>query len=173
LSCKPVKNIFMAGFPGKCADIQSASPSANHSSFTRHQNVQGISLPGRGSAFFKARRFLSNRSTLRQAEVLAREASFWRITPMKESYCGLCDTCQLDNPDFLEALTKVRTMSNNSPCIGGNIIFPVMKVFLFLNLLRALTGSSASLNALDAKGWWFKRMPHPPLCQPAGICSLF
>ena len=29
----------MAGFPGKCSDIQSASPSANYSSPTRNQNV--------------------------------------------------------------------------------------------------------------------------------------
>ncbi len=27
---------------------------------------------------------------------------------MKESYCGLCDTCQLDNPDLMEALAKVK-----------------------------------------------------------------
>lgn len=26
---------------------------------------------------------------------------------MKESYCGLCDQCQLDHPLFLEAAGKV------------------------------------------------------------------
>jgi hypothetical protein len=28
---------------------------------------------------------------------------------MKESYCGLCDTCQLDHPEFLAAVAKVKS----------------------------------------------------------------
>jgi hypothetical protein len=28
---------------------------------------------------------------------------------MKDSYCGLCDQCQLDNPDFLAAVAKVKS----------------------------------------------------------------
>jgi hypothetical protein len=27
---------------------------------------------------------------------------------MKESYCGLCERCQLDNPKFLDAVAKVK-----------------------------------------------------------------
>ncbi|MCK9376500.1 MAG: DUF3795 domain-containing protein [Syntrophobacterales bacterium] len=28
---------------------------------------------------------------------------------MKESYCGLCDACQLDNPEFLQAVAQVKS----------------------------------------------------------------
>ena len=28
---------------------------------------------------------------------------------MKESYCGFCDDCQLDHPEFLEAVAKVKS----------------------------------------------------------------
>jgi hypothetical protein len=40
---------------------------------------------------------------------------------------------------------------NNCPSIGGDIVFPGMRVFLFLNLLRALTGSLTSPNAWDVR----------------------
>jgi len=45
---------------------------------------------------------------------------------MKESYCGLCDTCPLGNLDFLEALAKVKNYVNQLPvywwahCFPGN-----------------------------------------------------
>ncbi len=70
---------------------------------------------------------------------------------MKESYCGLCDTCQLDNPDLMEALLKLSIMWNNSLLIFGDIAFWKMRVFLSLNLLRLLIGFSANPNALDVK----------------------
>jgi len=34
---------------------------------------------------------------------------------MKESYCGLCQTCPLDNPDFLEAVARVKAFLAQSP----------------------------------------------------------
>ena len=34
---------------------------------------------------------------------------------MKESYCGLCDDCQLGAPDFLEALATVKGYLDHFP----------------------------------------------------------
>jgi len=42
-------------------------------------------------------------------------------------------------------------MSNNSPSIGGDIVSTEMRVFLFLNLLRVLIGSSVNQNVLGVK----------------------
>jgi hypothetical protein len=34
---------------------------------------------------------------------------------MKDSYCGLCDTCQLGSSDFQAAVTKVKTYVDRMP----------------------------------------------------------
>jgi hypothetical protein len=37
------------------------------------------------------------------------------MTSMKESYCGLCDHCQLSGPDFQAAAAKVKTYVGQLP----------------------------------------------------------
>jgi hypothetical protein len=34
---------------------------------------------------------------------------------MKESYCGLCDYCQLGSPDFQAAAAKIKTYVDRMP----------------------------------------------------------
>ncbi len=34
---------------------------------------------------------------------------------MKQSYCGLCENCRIDKPDFLEAIGKVKEYIGQLP----------------------------------------------------------
>ena len=75
---------------------------------------------------------------------------------MKESYCGLCDQCQLDNPEFLEAVAKVKASWTNFGFTGGRIVFGATRVFPCLNSAGAWSGFSPIPHALgaEAAGGW-------------------
>jgi hypothetical protein len=73
---------------------------------------------------------------------------------MKESYCGLCDTCQLDNPDFLEALTKVRNYVEQFPMYWWKHCFPDEEGFSFPEFIKGLD--------------WLLSQPECPGCKKGG-----
>ncbi|MHB9073666.1 MAG: DUF3795 domain-containing protein [Desulfobaccales bacterium] len=55
------------------------------------------------------------------------------ISSVRESYCGLCEQCQLDSPDFQEAVSKVKTYLDQLPghwqrqCINNAQDFPLLE----------------------------------------------
>lgn len=77
---------------------------------------------------------------------------------MKHSYCGLCDTCQLDHPDFLEALSKVRYYIEQFPLYWWQHCFPGDEGFSFTELIKGLN--------------WFLSQPECPGCKKGGGLKL-
>ncbi len=73
---------------------------------------------------------------------------------MKESYCGLCDTCPLDNPDFLEALAKVKNYVNQLPLYWWAHCFPGIEGFSIPEFFKGLE--------------WFLSQPECPGCKEGG-----
>ena len=69
---------------------------------------------------------------------------------MKQSYCGLCETCLIDKPDFLEAIAKVKEYLDQFPITWWAHCFPGDGVFLSLNSARVYIGFSAT-NAWAAR----------------------
>jgi hypothetical protein len=67
------------------------------------------------------------------------------IRPMKESYCGLCDTCPLDQENFLEALAQVRNCVKQFPIYWWRHCFPGDEGFSFPEFVKGLD--------------WFLRQP--------------
>jgi hypothetical protein len=57
---------------------------------------------------------------------------------MKESYCGLCDTCPLDQADFLEALTQVKNYVGQLPIYFWRHCFPGDEGFSFPEFIKGL-----------------------------------
>ena len=49
---------------------------------------------------------------------------------MKQSYCGLCENCRIDKPDFLEAIGKVKEYIGQPPMYFWGIAFQETKAFL-------------------------------------------
>ena len=92
---------------------------------------------------------------------------------MKESYCGLCDDCQLGASDFLEALATVKGyLDTFHGRIGGLTAFPGRKAFLCLNFARVWTGFSATPNVRVVKTAKVWTAVHPSLAlDGAGHCS--
>jgi hypothetical protein len=70
---------------------------------------------------------------------------------MKESYCGLYDTCPLNNLDFLGTLAKLKNYVNHLSVHRWTHCFPGNEGFSSLNFSRVSSGFSANLNALDAR----------------------
>ncbi len=73
---------------------------------------------------------------------------------MKGSYCGLCDGCPLDNPDFLEALAKVKNYVNELPLYWWIHCFPGNEGFSLPEFFKGLE--------------WFLRQPECPGCKEGG-----
>jgi len=70
---------------------------------------------------------------------------------MKESYCGLCDTCPLDHPYFLEALTQVRNYVEQFPIYWWRHCFHGDEGFSFPEFIKGLD--------------WFLSQPECPGCK--------
>jgi hypothetical protein len=73
---------------------------------------------------------------------------------MKESYCGLCHTCQLDNPDFLEAIARVKSYLEQSPFCWWFYCLPENEAFSLPEFRRGLE--------------WFLSHPECPGCKEGG-----
>ena len=76
---------------------------------------------------------------------------------MKESYCGLCDQCQLDHPEFLEAVAKVKSLRGPvSDLLVGALFLGRRAVFPCRNFARVWSGFSPIPNArgAEAGGGW-------------------
>jgi len=63
---------------------------------------------------------------------------------MKQSYCGLGETCLIDDPDFLEAIAKVKEYLDQFPITWWATVSRGMGVFLSLNSARVCIGFSAT-----------------------------
>jgi len=50
---------------------------------------------------------------------------------MKQSYCGLCETCLIDKPDFLMAIAKVKEYLDQFPITWWAHCFPGDEGFSF------------------------------------------
>ena len=70
---------------------------------------------------------------------------------MKESYCGLYDTCPLNKRDFLETLAKLKNYVNHLSVHWWTHCFPGNKGFSSLNFSRVSSGFSGNLNALESR----------------------
>jgi hypothetical protein len=57
---------------------------------------------------------------------------------MRESYCGLCDNCQLGNPDFLEAVSRVKEFVGTRRANYWNHCFPHEEGFNFVEFRKGL-----------------------------------
>ena len=73
---------------------------------------------------------------------------------MKESYCGLCDTCPLDQADFLEALTQVKNYVEQIPIYWWSHCFPGHEGFSFTEFIKGLD--------------WFLSQPECLGCKKGG-----
>jgi hypothetical protein len=73
---------------------------------------------------------------------------------MKESYCGLCDRCPLDNLDFLKALTQVKNYVNQLPLYWWAHCFPGNEGFSLPEFFKGLE--------------WFLSQPECPGCKMGG-----
>jgi hypothetical protein len=73
---------------------------------------------------------------------------------MKESYCGLCDTCQLDNPDLRQALAKVKNYVERFPINFWRHCFLGEDGFSFPEFIKGLN--------------WFLNQPECPGCKKGG-----
>jgi len=73
---------------------------------------------------------------------------------MKQSYCGLCETCLLDKPDFLEAIAKVKEYLDQFPVTWWSHCFPGDEGFSFPELRKGLD--------------WFLSRPECPSCKGGG-----
>ena len=73
---------------------------------------------------------------------------------MKESYCDLCENCQIDKPDFLEAIGKVKKYLGQLPMYLWAHCFPGDTGFSLDELLKGLE--------------WFLRHPECPSCKGGG-----
>jgi len=71
----------------------------------------------------------------------------------KESYCGLCDRCQLDHPEFLEAVAKVKSCADQFPVYWWAHCFWGDEGFFLPELRKGLE--------------WF--LAHPELACPHGL----
>lgn len=73
---------------------------------------------------------------------------------MKESYCGLCDTCPLDHADFLEALAKVNSYVEQFPIYFWRHCYPGDDGFSFPEFIKGLD--------------WFLNQPECLGCKKGG-----
>jgi hypothetical protein len=73
---------------------------------------------------------------------------------MKESYCGLCDTCPLDQENFLEALAQVRNCVEQFPIYWWRHCFPGNEGFSFPEFIKGLD--------------WFLSQPECLGCKKGG-----
>ncbi len=73
---------------------------------------------------------------------------------MKESFCGLCDGCPLDNLDFLESLDKIKNYVNQLPLYWWAHCFPGNEGFSISEFFKGLE--------------WFLSRPECPGCRQGG-----
>jgi|WetSurMetagenome_2_1015567.scaffolds.fasta_scaffold61815_4 hypothetical protein len=73
---------------------------------------------------------------------------------MKESYCGLCHACQLDNPDFLKAIGRVKSYLEQFPLYWWFNCFPEIESFSLPEFRKGLE--------------WFLNHPKCPGCKEGG-----
>ena len=73
---------------------------------------------------------------------------------MKESYCGLCENCRIDKPDFLEAIGKVKKYLGQLPMYFWAHCFPGDEGFSLDEFLKGLE--------------WFLSHPECPSCKGGG-----
>jgi hypothetical protein len=73
---------------------------------------------------------------------------------MKESYCGLCDTCPLDQPDFLNALSQVRNFIEQMPIYWWRHCFPGNEGFSIPEFIKGID--------------WFLNQPECLGCKQGG-----
>jgi len=73
---------------------------------------------------------------------------------MKESFCGLCDKCRLDHPDFLEAVARVKSFVDEFPAYWWMHCFPGEEGFSLPEFVKGLE--------------WFLRKPECPGCKEGG-----
>jgi Protein of unknown function (DUF3795) len=73
---------------------------------------------------------------------------------MKQSYCGLCETCLIDKPDFLMAIAKVKEYLDQFPITRWAHCFPGDEGFSFPELHKGLD--------------WFLSHPECPSCKGGG-----
>ncbi len=73
---------------------------------------------------------------------------------MKQSYCGLCETCLIDKPYFLEAVAKVKEYLDQFPISFWVHCFPGNEGFSFPELRKGLD--------------WFLSRPTCPSCKQGG-----
>jgi hypothetical protein len=57
---------------------------------------------------------------------------------MKQSYCGLCETCLIDNLNFLEAIAKVKEYLDQFPITWWAHCFPGDEGFSFPEFRKGL-----------------------------------
>ena len=57
---------------------------------------------------------------------------------MKQSYCGICENCPVDMPDFLKVITKVREYFDQIPVIWWVHCFPGDEGFSFPEFCKGL-----------------------------------
>ena len=73
---------------------------------------------------------------------------------MKQSYCGLCETCLIDEPDFLEAVARVKEYLEQFPNFWWAHCFPGDEGFSFPEFHKGLD--------------WFLGRPKCPSCKGGG-----
>ena len=73
---------------------------------------------------------------------------------MKQSYCGLCETCLKDDPDFLDAVARVKECLDQFPTFWWSHCFPGDEGFSFPEFRQGLD--------------WFLSRPECPGCKGGG-----
>ena len=72
----------------------------------------------------------------------------------KDSYCGLCHTCPLDNLDFLEAIARIKSYLEQFPIYWWLHCFPESESFSLPEFHKGLE--------------WFLDHPECPGCKEGG-----
>jgi len=73
---------------------------------------------------------------------------------MKESYCGLCDQCQLGSPDFQAAVAKIKTYVDQLPAFWQQQCLQEGQEVSLVEFRRGLD--------------WFLGLAQCPGCKDAG-----
>lgn len=71
---------------------------------------------------------------------------------MKQSYCGLCENCPIDMPDFLKAISKVREYFDQLPINWWTHCFPGDEGFYFPEFRKGLEWFLNHPECLGCKG---------------------
>ena len=71
---------------------------------------------------------------------------------MKKSYCGLCENCPIDMPDFLKAITKVKEYFDQFPVNWWVHCFPGDEGFSFPEFRKGMDWFLGHPECLGCKG---------------------